>query len=503
MKSRIIVGLLYISIAFAFAGPLLTAFYTEDDFNHLLATIDSSEFHGRDGWYNYIPLTGAIWRICWLFGYNESAVALRIAVGLLLAACAGMLHSFVLTVSNKPRWAALSGLLFLIHPALFEPVVRLSCMHYVLGLTLQLIALCAGFKYMTTVDARQLAVYLGSAVLSILASLHSISVIPLTAVLYLTLILSGQTFKRQTLCVVVTSLIALSALTILIILKIGAFTQSPKSSTLGQSVVEHSWLIFYLFTWHVPFGSSWYPALCALRISGIPVIPILICLAPFVAYAALVLFNRETKRTSSMLTAFSVAALVVTILIPPKPYAMSRYMYYAGPWVSIILAYICDRFLDSRRSTYRLLAIALLLTMCCSSAVWYWHQIDDQRYVSRTSASFVRKALSTPMITSVCVDNMPRIAGDDLPFPRTTFYWIKQAFIAVTPPIAANSKITHLALKFSSNPNLEIWPDTESYWATNETLFICWHDNQFDEMNREQTAAHLRLLRGGSTEGEP
>lgn len=498
---RFIPLLLFLTITFAITGPLATSFYTEDDFDHLLAAIDGAEFSGRDGWYNYIPLTGLIWRACWIFGYTESAVALRLIVWILLATSAYALCRFVSSVSNRPQYGVLTGLVFIIHPALFEPVIRLSCMHYLLGLALQLFALKAAYIFIDDGRFRIFVMYMCSAALSILASLHSISIIPLTAVLGLTMFLCGRPINIKRILLLVAGVTILAALTLSIMLKIGILDNRPQGSSFGQFIVEHAWLVYYLFSWHVPLGAQSYIALCTIRVLGIPVLPFFVLLLPAAAYVVIVWRCKNKRRDAAILIAFSLAGVIISSLVPPKAHAMSRYMFYAGPWASIIIAALILR-LANLKIIGRVLVAVLVAMLCCSSIWWYYHQIKYQRLASHVTSSFVNQVMRSNNREAVAVDNLPRKLGVDLPFHRSSWYWIKQVYLSITPPIVEESNINYLAVKWADNPRWELYPDSDTSWNANTTLLLNWDDSA-NSMIREQTASHLRLTLSGSTEGEP
>ena len=105
---------------------------------------------------------------------------------------------------------------------------------------------------------------------------------------------------------------------------------------------------------------------------------------------------------------------------------------------------------------------------------------------------------------AVAIDHMPGQGhfGAGLPFPRSSFYWIGQAFEAITPPIARESSVKHIAQRVIGRDAWEIYPDPHATWSSETTIFLTL-DETGDQVVREQTASHLRLTRGGSIEGEP
>ncbi len=504
--NKYIALLVYFAVAFATTGPLLKSFYTDDDFDHVRAAIDGTEFSGREGWYNYIPLTGLVWRICWHFGYTGSAVALRIVMWVLLAICAYALFQLVDTITGRLRYGMLSGLVFIAHPSLFEVVLRLSCMHYLLGLTLQIFALRAAYLFMGAGGrTKSFAIYICCATLSIFASLHSISIIPLTAILGLTMFFLGRQIRKQSLTPLLIGMALLSMQAMTIMVSIGVFENRSGASSVGQSIVEHAWLVYYLLSWHIPLGSGSYIALCGFRIVGIPVIPFLIFLLPAAVYFAIVWRNRYKKRDAIILVAFSLAGLLCSVLIPPKSYAMPRYLFYASPWASIIIAFVLIQLLSqSGKVIGRIVPIILLVMLSCSSIWCYYHQIKNQQFASTFTLQLVTQVMREPHCENVAIDKMPGQGyyGAGLTFPRSSFYWVGQAFKAITFPIMAESKVNHIAQRLMGRNSWEIYPDSHATWDSNTTMFLAL-DESGRRVIREQTAAHLRLTRGGSTKGEP
>jgi hypothetical protein len=482
------IRLVYAAVAFALAGPLVPAFYTEDDFEHLKAALDGSEFRGRAAWTNYIPVTGLLWRVASWFGYDESAVVLRLLVPVLLVTCALLVHALVEHLSGRRGWAVASALAFLLHPALFEPVLRLSCMHYLLGLALTLAALLSGLRYLREGATRSLAAFGAAGLLALLSSLHSVSLMPVALLFCGALAATGGLPRPRRLAPLLFFTLALCAVAAGIMLKLGVLRHSIRPSSLGQSLVEHAWLIFHLLAWDVPFASSWYMKLCAFRILGAPIFPFALIAAPAALFAALaVLRGRETGGARALLCV-APAALLAAIFVPPKPYAMSRYIFFAGPWFCILLGYALDRIaaIPRRRIARIALAGALGAPLLLSSASWYCHQTARQKECAEITKGFVEATLSAPEATAVAVENMPVRLGDPLPWPRAPFFWIRQAFDAVSPPLAPGSGIRQVDVNWQGKPGWERFPDP-SGGDRRAKVRLRWDGQRFETAQREES----------------
>jgi len=458
MRQRITIVLWLILITVAIQVPLLTAFFTDDDFDHIRATLDNSDLYGRPNWYNYILTSWLLWKpVLTNLEPFSAYFCLRLLNILLFAGTSYLLYR-ALTVMNAPRSVAVATpFLFLLHPLAFEVHLRLSCMHYIIGMFFMFLALLYALQYSISRKTEYLLGAIISETLCLFSSIHGLVIVP--ALLLTSLVRSdagslrwsARNYDKTTALYLAPFLMWISVFLSLPLDLAGKTYSSP-----GMIIFTHQLVILSSLLWAPEPSLLLQSALWSHKTT---ILGYSVALAGvFTSFAMVVLFLLLLIRWRNVwFLFFGVTMLLSCLFLPPKPYHMSRYAFFLAPWASLLLAYLLHRlFLTRARTICVIAAVGAMAT----SADWYTHQVASQRLAGRTNLNLSKLILSQKDDLSWQLQGFPQQYGVGRMWPRATFYqlWHMRelfAFLGVRPQ----------SLSVSWCDGREMDDQSTEYWA--------------------------------------
>ena len=401
-------------------APLLPSFFTDDDFDHVRATLDNSDLYGRPNWYNYIFTSWLLWKpVLTHLRPFHAYVCLR-ALNILLFFGTSYLLYRLLTVMNAPRpLAVLTAVIFLLHPLAFEVHLRLSCMHYVIAMFFMLMAIRYACQYSISGKGRYLLGALTSETLCLFSSIHGLPVVPALLIASLVrndagrLRLSVKYVQRTTVLYLAPFILWITVFFSL------PFDLAGKSyRSLGNVIYTHQQTIMSALLWAPEPSIMLQQALWSHKSSilghDVAIAGVLTSVLVVVLFTALLLHPR-----TSWITRFGVVMLLLSLFLPPKPYHMSRYVFFLLPWSSLLLAGLLHC-LYQKRSRYLFIIVATVMLL--ASVDWYRYQISSQRLAGLTNRCLSKLILEQPDDCSWQLEAFPQQYGVSRPWPRATFY---------------------------------------------------------------------------------
>ena len=409
-----------ILIAVLIQAPLCPSFFTDDDFDHVRATLDNSDLHGRPNWYNYIFTSWLLWKpVLTHLRPFHAYVCLR-ALNILLFFGTSYLLYRLLTVMNAPRpLAVLTAVIFLLHPLAFEVHLRLSCMHYVIAMFFMLMAIRYACQYSISGKTIYLSGALTSETLCLFSSIHGLPVVPALLIVSLLqndagrLRLSGKSVYKTTALYLVPFI-----LWIIVFFSLPFDLAGKSYGSLGNAIYTHQQTIMSALLWAPEPSIMLQQALWAHKSSilghSVAVAGVLTFVFVVVLFTALLLHPRVPY-----ITRFAIMMLLLSLFLPPKPYHMSRYVFFLLPWSSVLLAWLLHCLYQKHP---RYLFVTVVIVMLLASVDWYVHQISSQRLAGLTNRHLSRLILEQPDNCSWQLEAYPQQYGVSRPWPRSTFY---------------------------------------------------------------------------------
>ena len=402
--------------------PLLPGFFAEDDFDHLLATQNTSEFTGRPGWFNYTPVPALAWMHALHFAPDipMSYIVLRLySVGMQLAC--GILLFHLSTVNGVRRSKAFAAVaLFLVAPLTFEGRLRLNCLHYWCALAFMLAAFSTAHQWMSGQKTRWLILTFCMLALCLFSSVHGVVAIP-GLILYMLCIggTSSQNLRRVALSIVVPAAL-LSAVWLIFFLSLPVNPHEYRGTTIGGRIVTLWNVMLSGFTWHPTLWIHFADGIGNMKVSGrYPILFLGLCAVFTLLLAVFVCRTKQEPRWAI----FCFAMLIATALIPPKSYWMPRYSFFALPWIASLTADMLSALVAGWKRPIRATATVACVLLLGSTA-GQWHKRYTQQHLAATG--FARALFDNVRKTSpshVILKGVPQWIGAGHPWPSCTS-WI-------------------------------------------------------------------------------
>ncbi len=380
---------------------------------------------------HYLPLTGFLFDLCTRLPGIDSAVALRVLHGLARVLLAVVIYLVISRVSHDTTRALFVSFFTVMHPLSFEVFLYNINMQWTLSLFVMMIAIWCSWRYAQVNRVRFLLGALILEMICLLSNIGALSVVPAVILVYLIESFKGErrppkVMVRDALVFCLPPVIYAGILGLIYYSHPPSFDRVIPASP-GMFLVNHLWIIYMAFSWHIAFGLESYIWLCSWKSFGLP-------LASWMAMsAALVLLLRLCLRSRNRFALEAFAIMLCTTLIPPKAYLQPRYCFLLLPWVGILVYAVLDALFKERsRNVRRVVGSVIVLVMAWYSVAWYQQQIAKVTTCSDFVKSMLAELPSDDLADRLVLRSVPQVIGVGEPWPRMTFFGPEQLEIAVT-----------------------------------------------------------------------
>jgi hypothetical protein len=422
--------LIIIAILVVLNAPLLRGFFAEDDFDHLLAVQERTEFTGRPGWFNYTPVTALAWLHALEYApdLSSSYLVLRLYSFSIQLVCGLLLFQLARFNGVPKTYALISAVLFLISPLTFEVRLRLSCLHYWVALAFMLGAFATVDQWVRNRQHRWLFFTYVLILLSLFSSVHGILVLPGILLYIVCIDKKTPPFSRRFVCMVCLPLALLAVFWFVVFLGLPMNPESYQKTTVGGRIVTSFNVILSGFSWHPYLWILFSEKIGNIKLLGrYPILFLTLC-SLFLFFVGV--FTIKAKHSSSWIR-FCFAMLICSVLFPPKSYWMARYSLFSLPWVASLIALALNEFSNHTRLAHGIQRRFWRFLYICSAllvgvSAYNWHARYTRQHLAATSfpqVFYTQVRLHSP--ECITIKGVPQWIGIQYPWPACTS-WINE-----------------------------------------------------------------------------
>lgn len=491
-------------LVFLLNMPLREGFFVEDDFDHLLATQNGTEFSGRPGWFNYTPVTAIAWLHALHTGTDlfGSYSALRIYSFAAQLLCGFLLFYLASRHSTSRLPAFATAALFLFAPLTFEVRLRLNCLHYWFALVFMFASIAAIDKWISSKKVIWLVVALLSLTSCLFSSIHGLLAIPCVG-LYV------ACFDKMSFARVRSLLLTLGIpIAVLLVVWLCVFLHLPvdpgsyQGTTIGGRFVTFFNVMLSGFTWHPGLWIAFAERIGTLKILGrYPILFLALCAVFTLFLAALVYRSNQERRWA----AFCLFMLLAASLVPPKSYWMPRYSFLALPWAAALSVTLLDRMFASSKTRYsRVLQLAFVVAAIFMGITAYaWHERYTRQHLA--AAAFVRvlyEEMASHPVNTVVMRGVPQWIGSSHPWPSCTS-WIDEINELL---LIINRPVDHIDIAYrTSDQCTNMFRVTRGHLNTDgAVLTLKWNSPiSAQEMNVRTIKSSVQVSRSSPPAADP
>lgn len=438
-----------------------------DDYTFLLALNDFDYFFRPYNGVHYLPVQGFLWHFLLQFGENNIHVLLRLVHLLFQLGLAATVFSVIRRVFKSGELALVACAFTALHPITSEVYFYNINMQWTMAAMVQVFvfSIIAGLlKHETALGWACLSAGLGFALITNIASAFLVPAIMLVYTIHL--VRSKKVDVKKWLIKMVLigmpGFLYAAALTAMYFV-IDANLSRVTPSSPGMLLVDHLWLLYLAFVWHVPFALSSYEWLCGFRAFSVPLFSWMV--GGGIISLALIVFWKNRNPYYLYAGIF----LLMALIVPPKAYVQPRYCFFLLPWSGVMCGYfvkeICQKLKiqsNHRRIIVYIIVGSILVQGVRSSAI----EAKKVTICSSHVESLIKLSQNYREV-DLCLENYPYSVGANDAWPRVTFHGAGQLYNCMlfagykgNMPKVTWSALPYPVQKVSATP--EIYPSNST-----------------------------------------